>query len=190
MDFPEALDAALSRRYPWGEPKSPATSKRGRDARMRHLEARFGGVAGAAQAAGIGPSTWRHWKAGTRPPSPANLRKLEGAYARQIVRPKLMAAVLRKGYPTQASITAIVVADPGTPAAPGARYINGGSATHPGAHREFKAGKLRGDLMIRMVNAWTTAGPEAAAAALQDAIKVAYKTEFAFEGNDVTVRIT
>lgn len=174
-DIGEALDAALSRHYPWGEPKSPASSTRGLQARIRHLEQAMGGRRQAAKAAGIGLSSWDFWKARTRKPSPANLRKLEAAYARLVVRPKVLAKVAKKGTPTRVTVTAEV------------RWTDSPRKMYN--RTKQRTVKLEGLRMGRVVRAWLAAGPQAAGIALQEAAARAYQVnEIGFEGDNVEVK--
>lgn len=178
--YVEALDAALSRRYRITEVRSPATTKRGVQARLSALERLHGGSgAQAAAAANIPKATWNHWKAG-RPLSPKSVRRLEGAYARQIIRPQALRKLATTPPPAAVAIHAIVVGDPGTTAKPGNRYTNSTPV------RWFRPENLR---LGRVVQAWLHLGAAAAADVLDEEISLHYPTSFGFEG-DVQVVIT
>lgn len=178
MDFPEALHAALSARYPAVGVQRPPTHRQGLTARMRALERQFGGKAAAARAAGISPRSWRDWSHKSHKPSAASLRKLEQAYQQHVRAP-----LLQRRAPTHVAINAVVVAHPGR--GPGdqeaARYMN------RTPHRKFNAEKV--DNWAPVVDAWAVGGKAAAAAAALDAIKTAYGEPFAFEGDEVTVEL-
>lgn len=180
MNLPDALDAALRAYYPTRGVVSPVTSPRGLAARMTALERAHGNSgSAAARAAGVGESSWRAWKtrgSSHRPISARNAIKVDAAYQTLLRGVKVRA----RGIPTSVDITAVVVADPGTPDKPGSRYKN----TTP--HRTFRA-----DPAVNLrptVEAWAAMkSPEDVAAELQDAISAAYGTYFGFEGTDVTV---
>jgi len=172
-----ALDEAL---YRWYRPKtfaSPVTSTRGREARIRALERTYGSGKAAAQAAGVGPSTWRAWttkSASRRAPSPMNARKLEHAYGLTI-RATRTARILA---PTEIQVTAVVVGDPA-----GAKYKN------PKEKRTFRA-ERDGTPAREAVAEWKNNGsPAAVADAALRGVKSAYGIPFAFEGTDVVVRL-
>jgi len=175
--YVEALDAALAARYRVQEVRSPVTSKRGVQARMNALEKLHGGKASqAAASAGVPRSTWNHWRAG-RPLSPASARKLEHAYARQVIQPQVVRKLATTPPPARVKIHATVVGDPGTAAKPGNRYTN----STP--RRWFRPEKLR---LGRVVQAWIHHGAAAAAGVLDEEIAGQYPTTFGFE-DDVKV---
>lgn len=190
MNLAEALDGALSARYQWGEPKSPATSWRGLHARMGRLERALAvkgespsaSRARAAQAAGIGKSTWDFWRAKKRHPSPASLRKLEAAFARLVAGPHLAAAIDRKPVPTKVKVTAVV--NWGNSA--GSKY-NGGdnpNGTPKSLRRAHRTVKLRDPKDVDMrhvVNAWANYGGEGAAQAFENSVQARHKQEVHFE---------
>ncbi|NUT27694.1 MAG: hypothetical protein HOV84_17520 [Streptomyces sp.] len=187
MNLAEALNEALSKRYPWGEPKSPATSWRGLHARMGRLERALAqqgdspsaARARAARAAGLGPSTWDFWRSKKRHPSAASLRKLEGAFARLVAGPHLAAAIRRKPLPTKAKVTAVVrwANSPKTMYNGGSK-ANGEPANLSKAHRTVK---LDGLNLAGTVRAWANHGPEPAAQAFEAAVKARYKDDVQFE---------
>lgn len=178
MNLPEALDDALRRRYPVRQVKTPATRPVGLRARMSALEKRHKGSAPrAAASAGIAPRTWRDWKNGTHPPSPKSVRKLDQAYARQVVAPKVARALT--GDPVKRfDISAVVVCDP-----QGSKYKNSTD------YRKFRAMDVTPADNGKVVQAWVNDGPDQAATVLEAVIKTAYQAVFAFEGNDVEVEV-
>lgn len=193
-ELPEALGAALERRYSWGEPKRPITHGQGRQARMHRLEKVLGGGPQAAAAAGIPRSSWGHMKAGKRGVSPKNLGKLEAAFTRLVMRPAMTAAVAKKGAPNVITVKAVVVADPD-----GQRYVNGYkrkrgqqgpsrkelyNVHQPPAHRKFRAEGIDNRAVI---NAWLNHGNEAAAQAYEHEVERQYGEPFGFEGNHAEV---
>lgn len=112
-DFPRALDDALRARYGVPGVRTPATQARGLTARMNALEKAHtakgdrAGAAGkrAAQSAGISPGTWTRWRSGKQKPGAAMLAKLEAAYAKTIMRPKLARKILGQPLPTSAKVS-------------------------------------------------------------------------------------
>lgn len=176
MIFTEALDAALSDWYRVAEVKRPATHRQGLTARMRALEKLHGGNGPrAAASAGIAQRTWRDWKAGTHKPSAKGLRKVEGAYARQVIRPQALKVLANRKPPSAVYITADVVVDPKK-----RRYKN----STP--HRTFRAEKITAGPVVQ---AWMNHGAEAAGQALEQAIQQQYGQPFAFEGDSVTLEL-
>lgn len=183
-DLAEALDEALTARYPIPEVKTPVTQRRGLMARMNQLEKQFQqpgdrkGAAGrrAAKAAGIAPDTWTRWKNNQRKPGAASLRKLEGAYARYIQAPKLKARVNGQGAPNLVRVTATIKWS----SSPKKNY-------NKQAHRSTTLEGMRG-VMVGVIRAWATAGPEAAADALERGAASVYRSdEIKFEGDHVEV---
>ncbi|MBW5252035.1 hypothetical protein JGS39_24050 [Streptomyces sp. P01-B04] len=177
MRFPEALDGALRGWYPVAGIKSPISQRRGFTARLNALERALGGRRAAAAAMGIGYSTWGAWFAKKpRGASAASLRKVDDAYA-QLLRTK---TVTKTSGPGLMVVTADVVADPRK-----SRYRN------KTLRRQFKADQL-GKAGIRpIVLRWQNGGSPADVAAVAiAAIKSAYSTEFAFEGDSVTVELS
>lgn len=177
MIFPEALGVALAARFRVPEIRTPATQRRGLVARMNALVKLHGGdYKRAAASAGVPERTWRDWRAGTHPPSPKSIRRLEGAYARQVIRPAVLRLMADPGKVVkEMRITAVVVADP-----KGSRYVN------KTAHRTFRAEKINGQEVVR---AWMSHGDDAAAQAAMAVIREQYGQTFAFEGNDVMVQL-
>lgn len=172
-DYAEALDAALTARYRIAEVRSPITSRRGVQARMNALEKAHGGShARAAASAGVPRSTWNHWRAG-RPLSPASQRKLDAAYARQVIQPAVARKLATTRAPKGVEIFATVVGDPGR-----SRYLN----STP--RRWFRPEKIA---MGRVVQAWLHQGRQGAADVLNEEIKDRYPTTFGFE-DDVEVQ--
>jgi hypothetical protein len=173
--FPDALDAALGARFAFPGVKSPASTRRGLTARMNALVKAHGGNARqAAASAGIPDRTWRDWRNGTHPPSTRSLRKLEGAYARQIVAPAVARLLTDKSKAiTDIHVRADVIGDPGK-----SRYRNSV------IHRWFRAEKIDTQ---KVVNAWLHGGGERAAQAYEAEVAKAYGTPFGFEGNNVAI---
>lgn len=177
MIFPDALEAALGKRFGLPDVRSPASTRRGLNARMNAiLKAHGGNAAQAAASAGIPVRTWRDWRNGTHPPSPRGLRKLEGAYARQIIAPAA-ARVLASGKKTvvQINVTATVVGAP-----QGRRYVN----STP--YRTFRAEKID---VGSVVNAWLHGGGPRAAAAYEAEVHGVYGVPFGFEGDRVEIEL-
>lgn len=192
-DFPTALDEAMHGRYRLGraaaEPKRPISHRHGLTARMNRIQAAVGGDRkAAAQAAGIPYSTWNHLFSGKRSASAANTRKLELAFARIVTLPAIAAKVKTKGYPVHYVVSAVTVADPGTADRKGSRYINGqrGGPANEQGWRPVKW-KLGRNNSRDVVTAWLGHGAEAAAQAFVDRIRQEYRSEFGFEGDNVTV---
>lgn len=61
-DLAGAIWLAMEGRYGGRAPKSAPDTTRGRLARMRALEAGYGGPKGAARQVGVSAETWRRWK--------------------------------------------------------------------------------------------------------------------------------
>lgn len=83
MNLGEALMTSLTASVvlPDRNPKSPISSTRGRQARMRALEKEHGSGPKAARAAGISPTTWRAWNKAGAKPRPETLQRLQDALA-------------------------------------------------------------------------------------------------------------
>jgi hypothetical protein len=177
VNLPEALDRALRAYYPVDQVKTPSTRPVGLKARMGALEKRYGSGARAAAAAGIPARTWRDWKNGAHLPSPKSLRKVDTAYNRLIVAPKVARASTRKSV-ARFDITADVVCDP-----EGSRYKNSRE------YRKFRAMDVGAEGNRKVVTAWLHDGAVQAASVLVAEIKAAYQAEFAFEGNNVDVNV-
>jgi hypothetical protein len=178
-DLAGALDAALSARYPRQEVKTPITWVRGRHYRMNQIEKLFtrpgdrkgAAVKRAAEAAGIPVRTWRDWRAG-KGASARNLRKLETAHNRMITIPAFRQKVNSTPVPDLVNISATIVWN---------GYKN------KTEHRSTKLDGMR-RVMRAVIRAWSTAGPEAAAEALErGAASVYNEPTITFEGNDVEV---
>lgn len=183
-DLPEALDAALTARYPIPEVKTPATQRRGLLARMNQIEKGFqrqgdrAGAAGrrAAKAAGIAPDTWTRWKKGQRGQSAASLRKLEGAYTRYVQLPKIKARINGKGAPNKVKISATIRWS----SSPRKNY-------NKTPHRTTTLEGMRA-VMGSVIRAWAAAGPEAAAEAFERGAASIYRSdEIRFEGDEVEI---
>lgn len=189
-DLTAALDAALSARYKVAEVKTPATQRRGLLARMNHLEARHRragdkpgqAAARAAESAGVSPRTWRLWRQGARPPAPVSLRKLEGAYNRQITLPAFRRALKSKKVPAKVNVTATI------------RWTDSDKKKYNATkHRTVKFTSMR-PVMAGVIRAWAGAGPRAAAEAFERLTSEHHRVPpedggpgIRFEGNDVTV---
>lgn len=181
MNLAEALDAALRDRYPVPQVRRPATHRQGLTARLNALEklhARQGdrpGAAGrrAAKAIGIAPDTWTRWKNGQRKPSAASLRKIEGAYARNVVLPKMRTRVNNLPVPNSVTVTAV---------------INWNGYKNRQQHRSTTLGNMR-TVMVHVIRAWANLGPDAAADAFErGAAENESVSYIKFEGDDVEVR--
>lgn len=175
MQFAAALDLALRAWYPAGGIKRPVSHRQGFTARVNALEKAYGSRKAAAAAAGIGPSTWRAWF-GPKPraASAASLARLDAAYD-QLRRDYV---VKRNGVPRVMTVTAVVVADPRK-----SRYVN-----RRKPHRSFKADQLGQSGIAPIVSAWQAGQSKEAVAHIAGvAIAAAYGTQFAFEGDNVTV---
>lgn len=183
-DLAEALDQALTERYPIPEVKRPVTHRQGLTARMNQIEKQFQqpgdrkGAAGvrAAKAAGISPRTWQKWRAAVQKPGAALQRKLEGAYARFVQHPKMKARVNAAGAPNRVKVTATIKWTD----SPRKNY-------NKQAHRTTTLEGMRA-VMVGVIRAWATAGPEAAADALQRGAASVYRAdEIQFQGNRVEI---
>lgn len=183
-DLAEALDDALKDRYPITGPKTPATQRRGLTARMNGLERLFTqkgdrkGTAGrrAAEAAGIPARTWRKWRAGTQKPSPASVRKLEGAFNRLVTLPNFRRSLGSKPVPNRVRVTAIIKWS----SSPGKNY-------NRVQQRTTTLESMR-PVMVKVIRAWATAGPEAAADRFEAGAAAVYRAdEIRFEGDHVIV---
>lgn len=195
------------------EPRTPITEQRGLLARMNRIMDKFGGRGEpsarrrAAQASGIPYSTWNHALRG-RNVSQKTLGKLGGAFAKLVTSPARALRVKKRGLPGNWLITAVVVADPGpdpTKHGPGkgggSRYVNGhgsgltrdqaaalaGPQSDGRIDPAFRTFKAEGLDSGRIVDAWLTQGPEAAAEALVQEIEDTYGGEFGFEGDHTEV---
>lgn len=183
-ELPEALDAALRARYPLHEPKRPATHRQGLTARMNHLEKLFqapGQRKGtdarrAAEAAGIPARTWQKWRKGDSAPSARNLRKLEAAYARLVTAPAFRRRVNSGRPPNRVRVTAEIKWTD----SPRKNYNR---TRHRTTTLEGMAG-----VMVSVIRAWATAGPEAAADALETGTAAVYRADdIRFEGDRVEI---
>lgn len=177
-DLAEALDAALTDRYGVTVVKRPATHRQGLTARMRALEKLHpGGRKGsertaAAKAAGISPRTWREWHAGKRQPSPRLLQKLEDAFKRLVVTPKMRRKLKAQGVPNTVRVTA---------------KINWNGYKNRTEQRTTDLGGMRG-VMANVIRAWHRQGPEEAAEVFEQGAASAHSTGYIkFEGDQVEV---
>lgn len=182
MDLAQALDDALSRRYPpmTVDIRSPATSNRGAAARMRALEKHFtykGDHAGAATkrvaaALGITPRTWQRWKAGTRKP---NAAVLEGAHKRLIQLPRMIRRIGPKGTPPPNSVkvaNAIIIWN-------GYRNQTEKRSTTLGGMRQ---------VMAKVTEAWAARGPERAAKVFEEGAAIVHNAaSIQFQGDEVEI---
>lgn len=192
MNLGSALMSEVERHWPEGrprlhEPASPASSDRGRLARMNAIEKAHGGPAGAAQVVGVSPETWRRWrKTGVNPrtgkpyqkPGSPGLAMLSGAagalYA--AARAAYIAArnqKIRKGLARvhNVIVTAIVRWD---------SYLNRkGDGT-----RTVKLGTLELDAMF---TPWSYGDPDGAALTFEAAAGRAHSAVIQFEGDAVEV---
>lgn len=184
MELAEALDEALRDRYPIRQPKRPATHRQGLTARMNGLERELEqkgdrkGTAGrrAAEAAGISPRTWRKWRAGTQPPSPRLLRKLETAFNRLVTVPAFRKSLTSEPAPNRVKITAEI------------RWSKSPKAYYnKKKYRTTTLESMRA-VMVRVIRSWAMAGPEAAADTLERGAASVYRSdEIRFEGDSVIV---
>lgn len=179
-DIGQALDAALGARYGWPGLKTPTTTWRGLHAHMRALEKAAGSKAAAAQAAGIGRSTWNHWAAKHRMPSGVNLRKLEAAYARQVLQPAVARRIKDRKLPTLITVTAVI------------RWSNSPKKMYNAKrHRKTHLDQLKPVDIARVVQAWAALGGGAAGGELERVTAARYKAEVVkFEGDQVHVDLT
>lgn len=183
-DLSEALDQALRERYPVPEVKREISHRQGLTARMNQLEKQFErkgerkGTAArrAAEAAGIPLRTWQKWRQGAMKPAPRNARKLEGAYARFVQQPKMRQRVNTTGAPSRVRVTAVIKWSD----SPRKMY-------NRQPFRSTTLERMQG-VMVGVIRAWATAGPEAAADALERGAAAAYAAEeIRFEGNEVEI---
>lgn len=177
-DLSEALDAALTDRYGVTVVKRPPTHRQGLTARMGALEKLFpGGRKGsegrrAAEAAGISPRTWRKWRAGTQKPGAANLRKLEDAFKRLVVTPKMRRKLKAQGVPNTVRATAV---------------INWNGYKNRTEKRTVDLGGMRA-VMSNVIRAWHRQGPEEAAELFEAGAATAHSTGYIkFEGDEVEI---
>lgn len=190
MDLAQALDAVLHGRYRlgpksrWREPRSPVDTPRGLRARLNMIMRRVkGDEKRAAREVGVTPRTLKKWMTGKAKPSAASRGKVTDAFARVVTEPAVIAA---HGLPSKWNVQAVVVADPGTDGSPGSRYKNV-KRDGPGNEEGWRNFKAEGLDSRAIVSAWITGGGEAAAAELTEQVADAYQTQFAFEGENVTV---
>lgn len=183
-DLPAALDAALRGRYRVQEVKSPASTRRGLSARMNQLEKTFTrkgeragtGTRRAAAAAGVSPRTWQRWRAGTQTPGPKLLAKLESAYARLVTLPAFRRSVNTGRPPNRVKVTAEIM-----------WTTSPRKAYNKTKHRSTTLEGMSG-VMVSVIRAWATAGPEAAADALERGTATVYgANEIRFEGDHVEI---
>lgn len=194
-DLAQALDEALRGRYRVTEVRTPITQRRGLTARMSQLEkhhARPGdrpgqAAARAARSAGIAPQTWNRWRKGIQPPSSASLRKLEGAYTRQITLPAYRRALKRRKTPN----VVIVWARVKWSRSDGTQYNQ-----RDNGYRRVRLESMR-PVMNDTIKAWVGAGPQAAADAFQWGVSTLYKVDpdgdrpgIEFQGNDVKIQFS
>lgn len=177
-ELSEALDDALTARYGVTVVKTPVTQRRGLTARMNALEKLFvGGRKGtertrAAEAAGISPRTWRKWRAGTQPPSPRLLRKLEDAFKRLVVTPKMRRKLKAQGVPNTVRITAV---------------INWNGYYNRIPKRTTDLGGMR-TVMSNVIRTWHREGAEEAAILFEEGVAQVHNVDFVhFEGNEVEI---
>lgn len=177
-DFPTALDAALRAHYSVsGEVKSPVTSTRGFQARVRALEAAYGTKKAAAAAAGVSPATWSRWGTGKQKVSGPSLGKVATAYTTL----KRAAKVDSKGDITALRVEAIVAAK-----GPNETYRN----RHRGGWRTFRADRLTAAALAAITLAFKAGrSPQHVADTAYAEIKKAYGTPFEFEGETVFVEV-
>lgn len=166
------------------EVRRPATHRQGLTARLRQLEKTFtrkGDRPGAArrraaEAAGIRPATWRSWWRGDSKPGPQLLRKLETAYARHVTLPAFRRKVNSQRPPNRVKVTAEI------------RWSSSPRKNYNRQRQRSTTLEGMSGAMVAVIRAWATAGPEAAAEALERGAAQVYRTdEIAFEGDDVTV---
>lgn len=181
-EFADELDYELARRYRFPGVKRPVTHRQGLTARMNALQKAHGGSAPAAAAsAGIPARTWRDWRSGTHPPSARGQRRIEGAYARQIIAPAITRLVTAGSRDvTDIHVFATVVVDPDTPGRKGAKYTN---AT---PERWFRAEGIKA---MEVIHTWLHHGAEAAAQKYEALVKREYGEVFAFQGLNVKVEL-
>lgn len=184
-DLAGALDTALRARYPQtADIRRPVTHRQGLTARMNALEKLFtvkgdrkGAAARrAAEAAGIKLRTWQKWRKGDAKPNASNARKLEGAYVRKVQLPRFRRRVNSQAAPNRVTVTAIIRWS----SSPGKNY-------NRTRQRTTTLDGMRG-VMVRVIRAWATAGPAAAAQVFETGAAEVYRTdEIAFEGDHVIV---
>lgn len=189
-DLAAALDAALRARYRISEVRTPVTQRRGLLARMNQLEKLFRRPGDtpvqtrrrAAEAAGIPDRTWRDWRAGTHPPSPASRRRLERAYNREVTLPAFRRAIKAQGIPRRVRVTATI------------KWTDSPRKNYNATPYRATTLTGMGPAMAATIKAWVGAGPEAAADAFQRGVSAAYKAPddgdkpgIEFQGDDVKV---
>lgn len=183
-DLAEALDEALRDRYPMPSIKRPPTHRQGLLARLNQVEKTFQregdrpGAAGrrAAKAAGIAPDTWTRWKNNQRKPGAASLRKIEEAYARYVQMPSFRRKVNRTPAPNRVRIRAVI------------KWSSSPRKMYNKVRERTTTLEGMRAVMRKVIRAWATAGPEAAADALEAGAASVYRSdEIRFEGDNVEV---
>jgi hypothetical protein len=188
-DLVEALGAALQRRFPRPEVKTPIAQRRGLLARMNALAGRFKGTAAqrdaqAAAAAGIGRSTWQHWRTG-RHPSAASLRKLQTSYELDVVEPK-WDRLIKRTMPTEVHIRAVVICESIKPGKSKRKNVKRDGPGNEEGWRRFRA-EIGREGTAQVVQAWRDFDDDQAAEVLLSEIETTYGEPFDFEGDHVEV---
>lgn len=141
------------------EIRSSVDTRRGLTARLNALERAFtqqGDRKGAATkrvaaALGVTPRTLQRWRTGDRKPNAASLRKITGAHNRLVTLPRTRARLKNLPPPNSVNVAAA---------------INWNGYKNRTEYRHTTLGGMRG-VMARVIRVWASAGPEAAADALQ-----------------------
>lgn len=172
----EALDDVLRDRYMGGEIKRPITHRQGLTARLNALQKQYPTQKAMAAALGVGPQAIRRWRAGTQKPGLAARRKIEGTLNRLVTLPRMRARLKSLPPPNSVTVTAIV------------NWNGYKNRTADGA-RSVTLGGMR-SVMAKVIRAWATAGPEAAAVVFERGAAAVHNTpSIVFEGDDVDVSI-
>lgn len=173
-NLPEALDATLRARYMGSEIKRPVTHRQGLKARLNALQRQFPTQKAMAAHLGVTPRTVQRWRSGESKPTGPAQRKIEGAMTRLITLPRVRARLKSLLPPNSITVTAVVV-------------WNGYKNRQ--AQRSTTLGGMRG-VMEKVIKAWATAGPQAAAQVFERGAAVTNNTpKIQFEGDDVDVSI-
>jgi transcriptional regulator with XRE-family HTH domain len=173
-DLSEALDAALRARYTPRGLRRPVSHRQGLNAHLNALQKQFPTQKALAAALGVGPQAIRRWRAGTQKPSAATQRKIEAAYVRSVTQPEVRRRLKNLPPPNSVTVTAI---------------INWNGYKNRQEHRSTTLGGMRG-VMARVIRAWATAGPQAAADTFERGAAAVHNTpSVKFEGDDVDVSI-
>jgi hypothetical protein len=173
-DLSEALDGLLRDRYMGREIRRPITHRQGLTARLNALGKQFPTKKAMAAALGIPERTLRDIRSGRTGGSKANLRKIEGAHNRLVTLPRMRKLLKTLPPPNSVTVTA---------------EINWNGYKNRQEHRSTTLGGMRA-VMAKVIRAWATAGPQAAAQTFEAGAAQVHNTpSIKFEGDDVDISI-